>query len=160
MISQMRVDNYDESKVHNLENYSNELWTILNKCPAGFYHADMHAGNTKYLAGKFTWMDFDKACMSYNVMDFGWLLQTDWLHYHDESLERSRRLFDEVYAGYSMERTMSGDEIKAAIHCVAIIHFEALGLDAKMYNKGYAPWLADREYEWLMRWRECCSKII
>jgi len=161
MISQMRTDNYDEEKVRDLEEYADELWVILNKCPAGFYHADMHPGNTKYRNGVFTWMDFDKACISYNVMDYGWLLQTDWLSYEkqEESLAKSLRLLDVVYAGYSMERTLTDDEIKAAIHCVAIIHFEALGLDSKMNNKGYATWLADREYNWLMRWRECCGKI-
>ena len=121
----------------------------------------MHPGNTKYRNGEFTWMDFDKACMSYNVMDIGWLLTTGWIHYHEQkkSVERSRRLFDEVYAGYSIEQPMTGDEIKAALHSTAIIHFEALGLDAKMRNTGYAPWLADREYEWLMRWREYCDKV-
>jgi len=88
---------------------------------------------------------------SVSVINIGWLLTTDWIHYHEQkkSVERSRRLFDEVYAGYSMEQSMTGDEIKAALHSTAIIHFEALGLDAKMRNTGYAPWLADREYEWL-----------
>ena len=108
--------------------------------------------------GRVFFIHFDKVCMSYNVMDIGWLLTTDWLHYNKESLERSRRLLYEVYAGYSMEKPMTGDEIEAALHSAAIIHFEALGLDAKMHNAGYAPWLADREYEWLMRWREECSK--
>ena len=133
----------------------------LSKCRPGFYHADMHPGNTKYRNGQFTWMDFDKACMSYNVMDIGWLLTTGWIHYQNQmqSVERSRRLFDEVYAGYSMEQSMSDDEIKAAIHSTAIIHFEGLGIEAVMHNKGYALWLIDREYEWLMRWRECCNKL-
>jgi Ser/Thr protein kinase RdoA (MazF antagonist) len=122
----------------------------------------MHPGNTKYRSGQFTWMDFDKACMSYNILDIGWLLTTGWVHYHEpkKSVERSRRLFDEVYAGYSMEKSMTSDEIKAALHSVAIIHFEGLGLDAKLRNKGYEPWKNDREYEWLMRWRECCGKLI
>jgi len=162
MISQLRQDNYSEARIRDLEEYANELWAILSKCPAGFYHADMHPGNTKYRNGVFTWMDFDKACMSYNVMDFGWLLQTDWLSYNNQekSVKKSLRLFEEVYAGYSMERTMAENEIKAAIHCTAIIHYEGLGLYAKMHNAGYATWLADREYNWLMRWRECCSKLV
>jgi Ser/Thr protein kinase RdoA (MazF antagonist) len=154
MIAQLSKDNYDEAKVRNLEEYGNELWDVLSKCPAGFYHADMHSGNTKYRGGRFTWMDFDKACVSYPVMDFGWLLETDWVCYHNESRERSRRLFDEVYAGYGMERTLTENEITAALHCVAIIHFEAISLHAKMYGKGVAPRIMDREYEWLMRWRE------
>lgn len=160
MLQQMRRDKYDEAKVRDLEEYGNELWDILKKCPAGFYHADMHSGNTKYRNGLFTWMDFDKACMSYPVMDFGWLLQTDWLRYHKESLDRSRRLFDEVYAGYSMERTMTDIEIAGALHCVAIVHIETLSLDTKLKNKGLELWLMNREYEWLMRWRECCNKLI
>jgi Ser/Thr protein kinase RdoA (MazF antagonist) len=162
MIHQLRIDGYNETKVRDLEEYGNELWEVLNKCRAGFYHADMHPGNTKYRNGQFIWMDFDKACMSYNIMDIGWLLTTGWIHYHEQmkSVERSRRLFDEVYAGYSTEQSMTSDEIKAAIHSTAIIHFEGLGLEAKMHNKGYATWLVDREYEWLMRWRECCGKIV
>ena len=110
-------------------------------------------------------MDFDKACMSYNVMDIGWLLTCDWVHYHEQkkSVQRSRRLFDEVYAGYSTEQPMTGDEIKAALHSVAIIHYESLSLDLWLnlvrLDNGIAPWLADREYKWLMRWRECCAKL-
>ena len=159
LIHQLRLDGYAETKVRDLEEYGNELWAILSKCRPGFYHADMHPGNTKYCNGQFTWMDFDKACISYNVMDIGWLLTTDWLHYHKESLERSRRLFDEVYAGYSMEKSMNDDEIKAAIHSSAIIHFEDMSLNVKMHNRGIKSWILDREYEWLMRWREGCAKL-
>jgi len=159
IILQMRRDNYDEAKIRDLENYGNELWAILRKCPAGFYHADMHSGNTKYRNGRFTWMDFDKACMSYPVMDFGWLLETDWICFHKESVARSLRLFDEVYAGYSMERTMTEDEIAAALHCVAIVHFEALSLDTKIYGKGHPTWIWDREHDWLMRWRDACGRL-
>ena len=75
-IHRLRLDGYNETKVCNLEKYANELWAVLNKCRPGFYHADMHPGNTKYRNGQFTWMDFDKACFSYNVMDIGWLLTT------------------------------------------------------------------------------------
>ena len=159
MIHQLRLDGYDESKVRDLEEYGNELWTVLNKCRPGFYHADMHPGNTKYRNRKFIWMDFDKACLSYNVMDIGWLLTTDWLRYHKESLERSWRLFDEVYAGYSMEQSMTDNEIKAALHSAAIIHFDDMSLNVKMYNRVIKSWILDREYEWLMRWREGCAKL-
>ena len=122
----------------------------------------MHCGITKYRDGQFTWMDFDKACMSYNVMDIGWLLTTGWIHYHEQekSVERSRRLFEEVYAGYSTEQSMTDSEIGAALHSAAIIHFEGLGLDSIRLNRGIEPLIIDREYEWLMRWRECCAKLI
>ena len=156
MIRQLRLDGYDEAKTRGFEEYGKELWTILSKCRDGFYHADMHPGNTKYRGGQFTWMDFDKACLSYNVLDIGWLLTTDWLHYHKESLERSRRLFEEVYAGYSAEKSMTADEIQAALHSAAIIHYDDMSINIKMYNRGIKPRILDREYEWLMRWREGC----
>jgi Ser/Thr protein kinase RdoA (MazF antagonist) len=162
MIHQLRLDGYDETKVRNLEEYGNELWTVLKKCRAGFYHADMHLGNTKYRNGQFTWMDFDKACMSYNIMDIGWLLTTGWIHYHEQekSVERSRRLFDDVYAGYNMEQSMTDNEIKAALHSTAVIHFDDMSINIKMHNRGIKKWILDREYEWLMRWRECCAKLM
>ncbi len=160
LISQLRKQDYDEDKVCGLEDYAIELRKMLMKCPAGFYHADMHSGNTKYRNGQFTWMDFDKACMSYNVMDFGWLLETDWVCFHDESLERSRCLFDEVYAGYSTERTLIANEITAVFHSVAMVHYEALSIETKIRGNGLEQWLIDREYEWLMRWRECCDKLL
>jgi len=159
IIQQMHRDHYNEAKIRDLEEYGNELWAILSKCPAGFYHADMHSGNTKYRNGLFTWMDFDKACMSFPIMDFGWLLETDWVCFHKESVERSLQLFDEVYAGYSMERTMTNDEIAAALHCVAMVHFEMLSMDTNLYGKGHPIWVWDREHDWLMRWREACGKL-
>jgi len=160
LFSLMSRDNYDKAKARNIEEYGNELRAMLRNLPAGFYHADMHPGNTKYCNGKFTWMDFDKACISYRIMDFGWLLETDYVHFHDESLERSRRLFDEVYAGYSMEQTLTDKEIAAVFHCVAVVHYEANVLDATMRNGCVIPHILDREHEWLMRWRECCNKLV
>jgi Ser/Thr protein kinase RdoA (MazF antagonist) len=156
----MLRDNYDESKTRDIEEYGNELWDILKKCPTGYFHADMHTGNTKYRDGKFIWMDFDRACISYPIMDIGWLLETDWLCFHEESLDRSRSLFDEVYAGYTMERTLTDGEIAAVFHSIAMIHYEGVASDTILKNKKLETWLMDREYEWLMRWRECCGKLI
>jgi Ser/Thr protein kinase RdoA (MazF antagonist) len=102
----MRRDNYDKAKAHDLEIYGIELWDILKNLPTGFYHADMHTGNAKYRNGQFTWMDFDMACMSYPVLDLAWLAETDYVWFHEESIDRSRAVLDEIYAGYSMERTL------------------------------------------------------
>jgi len=160
LFSYMRRDNYDKAKIRDFEEYGNELRDMLKNLPVGFYHADMHSGNTKYRNEQFTWMDFDKACMSYRIMDFGWLLETDYVHFHKESLERSRRLFDEVYAGYSTEQTLTDDEIAAIFHSVAVVHYEANVLDIRLNNRPIIPDIMDREHSWLMRWRECCNKLI
>ncbi|MBN2075061.1 MAG: phosphotransferase [Dehalococcoidales bacterium] len=159
LVSLMRRDNYDEVKTRNIEEYGNELWNILKKCPTGYFHADMHTGNTKYHNGKFIWMDFDRASISYPIMDIGWLLEIDWLCFHEESLDRSRSLFEEIYNGYTLERPLTDGEIAAVFHSVAMIHYEGVASNTIMKNKKLETWLMDREYEWLMRWRECCSKL-
>ena len=155
----LRGDGYDGANTRDFMEYGNELKAMLENLPRGFYHADMHPGNTKYRGGLFTWMDFDKACESYRVMDFGWLLETDWVYFHDESIERSRRLFDEVYAGYGAERELTGAEIAAVYHCVAAVHYEAIVLDRLLGDKPLNPKILDREHDWLMRWRESCHKL-
>ena len=160
MIWLMRRDNCDETQIRDLEEYGDELWDILKKCPTGYFHADMHTSNTKYRGGKFIWMDFDRASISYPIMDIGWLLETDWICFHEESLYRSRELFDEIYAGYTMERQLTDGEIAAVFHSVAMIHYEGVASDAILKNRKLEKWLMNREHDWLMRWREACSKLI
>jgi len=154
----LRRDNYDEAKLRDFEMYGNELRSILKKLPAGFCHGDPHAGNTKYRGGQFTWMDFDNASMSYPMLDIGWMIETSYVVFKKESLDHSRRVFEEVYAGYTTERTLTDDEVAAALHSVAIMHFGGIVQCALMGHEYHTPRILDREHDWLMRWRECCIK--
>jgi len=159
MIYFMRRDNYDEAKTRGFEEYGNELWHMMEKCTVGFCHDDMHTGNTKYRAGKFTWMDFDRASLSYPVIDLSWLVNNNnFVIFDERALETSRRLFDEVYAGYSMERTLTDNDIAAVFHFIAIEHLDANDMIIK--NRSINKEFMDGQYEWLMRWRDACNKII
>ena len=156
----LRRDNYDEAKVYDLETYGNELRHVLEKLPTGFCHGDPHAGNTKYRGGQFTWMDFDNASISYPMLDIGWMIETSYVVFKKESFERSRRVFEEVYAGYTTERTLTDGEVAACFHSVAIMHFGSIVQTALMGHEYYTRRILDREHDWLMRWRECCSKSV
>jgi Ser/Thr protein kinase RdoA (MazF antagonist) len=159
MVWLLRRDNYNESKIRDFEEYGNELKSILEKLPTGFCHGDPHAGNTKYRSGQFTWMDFDNASMSYPMLDIGWMIETSYVVFKIESFDRSRRMFEEVYAGYTTERTLTDDEVAAAFHCVAIMHFDGTVQNALMGHERYTQQILDREHDWLMRWRDYCEKM-
>ena len=155
----LRRDIYDEAKIRDFNEYGNELRGVLEKLPAGFCHGDPHAGNTKYRNGQFTWMDFDNASMSYPMLDIGWMIETSYVVFKKESLDRSRRVFEEVYSGYTTERTLTYGEIAAALQCVAIMHFGSIVQTGLMGHEWYTRQILDREHDWLMRWRECCGKL-
>jgi Ser/Thr protein kinase RdoA (MazF antagonist) len=155
----LRRDDYDDTKIRDFEEYGNELRSILEKLPLGFCHGDPHAGNTKYRKGQFTWMDFDNASLSYPMLDIGWMIETSYVVFKEESIDHSRRLFEEVYAGYTTERTLTDGEVAAALHCVAIMHFGSIVQTGLIGHERYTRQILDREHGWLMRWRECCEKL-
>jgi Ser/Thr protein kinase RdoA (MazF antagonist) len=157
--SALRRDGYDPGKIRDLEEYGNELWAMVEPLPAGFCHGDMHTGNTAYHAGVFTWMDFDRASISQPVIDLGWLSDgTDFNNYDDGAFDRSRRLFDALYEGYSRERPMTDAEIAAVLPSVAIIHYDLFGEFLNAWGETARPASIDEQHDWLMRWREVCAK--
>ena len=101
-------------------------------------------------------MDFDAASLAYPVIDLSWLINhTNFPVFDKRELDVMRRLFDEMYAGYSMERTLTDHEISSVFHFVVVIfHGNAHGL--KTLNKEFM----NRHYDWLMRWREACYKLV
>ncbi|MCL2323410.1 MAG: phosphotransferase [Oscillospiraceae bacterium] len=159
LIMLIRRDGYDKAKIKDIEEYGNELWTMVEKLPKGFCHGDMHTGNTVYYNKQFTWMDFDRAAISYPVIDVGWLTDaTDFNVFDDGAFDRSRKLFNVLYEGYSMERQMTKEEISAVFGCTAIIHFDLISSILIRNNETLSKELFDEQHDWLMRWRELCAK--
>lgn len=155
----LRRDGYDPGKIRDLEEYGNELWAMVEPLPAGFCHGDMHTGNTAYHGGVFTWMDFDRASVSRPAIDVGWLSDgTDFNHYDEGAFDRSRRLFDALYEGYSRERPMADAEIAAVLPAVAIIHYDLFGEFLTAWGETARPASIDEQHGWLMHWREACTK--
>lgn len=155
----LRRDGYDPAKICDLAEYGDELWAAVEPLPAGFCHGDMHTGNTAYRGGVFTWMDFDRASVSRPVIDVGWLADgTDFNRFDDEAFDRSRRLLDALYEGYSRERPMTDAEIAAVLPSVAIIHYDLFGEFLNAWGETMRPALMDEQHDWLMRWRAACAR--
>jgi Ser/Thr protein kinase RdoA (MazF antagonist) len=161
LIELLRRDHQDEGKRRDLEDYGNALWASVEKLPAGFCHGDMHTGNTVYRNGQFTWMDFDRVSCSFPIVDMGWLADgTDFNVFDDGALDRSRRLFDVLYAGYSRERLLTDGEIKAVFDCVAMIHYDLWSSIVIANNQTIQKEFLDQQHDWLMRWRELCARTL
>jgi len=159
LIALMRRDGMDESQIRDLEEYGNWLWAAVEKLPDGFCHGDMHTGNTVLRGGAFIWMDFDRAACSHPVLDVGWLTDgSDFNVFDDGALDRSMRLFDELYKGYSMERALTDGEISAVFPCIAIIHYDLISSIVLSHNETLRKEFVDEQHGWLMRWRELCAK--
>ncbi len=159
-VSALRRDGYDPAKTRDLEEYGNELWSMVEKLPRDFCHGDMHTGNTRYRGGVFTWMDFDRASISPSVIDMGWLADgTDFGTFDGGAIDRSRRLLDVLYEGYSKERSMSEAEIAAVLPAVAIIHYDLFGEFLNAWGETVCLASVDRQHDWLMRWRDACAKV-
>ena len=159
-IAAMRRGGHDEVKIRDMEEYGNELWSAVEKLPQGFCHGDMHPGNTAYHGGTFTWMDFDRASFSHPAIDVGWLTDgTDFNVFDNGALDRSRELFDEILAGYSMERTLTQGEISAVFGCTALIHFDLFSSFVATKNGIISKEQVDEQHGWLMGWRELCEKM-
>jgi len=155
----LRRDGYDPGKIRDLEEYGNELWAAVDALPPGFCHGDMHTGNTAYRGGVFTWMDFDRASLSRSVVDVGWLADgTDFNNFDDGAFDRSRRLLDALYEGYSKERPMTDAEIAAVLPSVAIIHYDLFGEFLNAWGETARTASIDEQHDWLMRWREACAR--
>jgi len=160
-IKAMRLGGFEETKIRDIEEYGNRLWTTIKNLPPGFCHGDMHTGNTAYFGGVFTWMDFDRASLSSPAVDVGWLSDgTNFNIFDDGALERSRKLFDVIYAGYSMERTMTQSEISAVFGCIALIHYDLFSSYVACKNGILTKDQVDEQHGWLMRWRDLCDKMI
>jgi aminoglycoside phosphotransferase (APT) family kinase protein len=159
-IAAMHRGGHDEAKIRDIEEYGSALWAAVERLPQGFCHGDMHTGNTVYRGGVFTWMDFDRASFSHPVIDIGWLTDgTDFNAFDDGALDRSRRLFDEILAGYSMERTMTQGEISSVFGCTALIHYDLFSSFVASKNGNITKAQVDEQHGWLMRWRKLCENL-
>ena len=159
-IAALRLGGHDEAKVRDLESYGHELWAALEAMPGGFCHGDMHTGNTRYRGGAFTWMDFDRAGRSHPVIDLGWLTDgTDFNAFDDGALERSRRLFEPIFDGYTRERSLSQGEITAVFGCTALIHYDLFTSYVVHKHGTVTRGQLDEQHGWLMRWRELYEKM-
>lgn len=127
-ISIMRELDFDSGKVIELEHYGNKLWERMQSLPKGFSHGDLHTGNmiTNH-SGQYVLFDFDEASGDYPSMDVAYMSDdTNFNLFHDAAYDRTMRLYERFYSGYSKIRTLSDNEFYAVFDFIAIRHYQII----------------------------------
>ncbi|MGZ9583076.1 phosphotransferase [Paenibacillus marinisediminis] len=160
-ISIMRELNVDSGKVLELEHYGNELWERMRSLPKGFSHGDLHTGNMiKNQRGQYVLFDFDEASGDYPSMDVAYMSDdTNFNHFHESAYDRTMRLYERFYSGYSKIRTLSDNEFHAVFDFIAIRHYQIISRIVRCQGlSSISKDFCDEQYSWLIRWKNLCMK--
>jgi len=158
-ISIMRALDFHSEKILELEHYGNELWKQISELPKSFCHGDLHTGNMiKNKSGEYVLFDFDDASGDYPSMDVAYMSDdTNFNHFHETMYDKTMRLYERFYSGYSKIRTLSIKEFHAVFDFIAIRHFQIISRIVRSQGlQCVSEQFCDEQYDWLMRWKELC----
>jgi Ser/Thr protein kinase RdoA (MazF antagonist) len=103
--------------------------------------------------------DFDVASRAYSVIDVATLSDaSDFFTFCDEAYDNTSRRLERFCQGYSRERTLTDAEMTAVFDFIAVRHFELIPTIVECQGVSLATDYIDRQYAWLMNWRELCAK--
>lgn len=160
-ISIMRKLDFDAGKILELEQYGNELWDRITKLPKNFCHGDLHTGNMiRNQSGEYVLFDFDDASGDYPSMDVAYMSDdTNFNHFHESMYDKTMRLYERFYSGYSKVRTLSSNEFHAVFDFIAIRHFQIISRIVRCQGlQSISKQFCDEQYGWLEKWQELCIK--
>lgn len=142
--------------------YGNELWEKVKDLSRGYCHCDLYRGNIHKAGGKAMYVvDFDTSCMAFPMYDVVLFCNdTHYFEFQEEGFLRSKARLERFMAGYSRYCSLSKEEISAFYHMIAMYHFQlqATMLELYGYDTGKFEFF-DRQYDWLIRWKEQCQKM-
>ena len=160
-VSIMRELDYQSNKILELEHYGNELWERITKLPKGFCHGDLHTGNMiKNSRGDYVLLDFDEASGDYPSMDVAYMSDdTNFNRFYESMYDKSMRLYDRFYSGYSKVRSLSDNEFHAVFDFIAIRHFQIISRIVRCQGlQSISKEFCEEQYGWLTKWKELCIK--
>jgi Ser/Thr protein kinase RdoA (MazF antagonist) len=147
--------------IADLEQYGQQLWRRIVQLPASFCHGDLHTGNMlRNPAGDYVLFDWDDASGDYPAMDVTYLTDdTHFNQFQDGMVERTLRLFERFYSGYSRVRTLSDNECQAVFDFIAIRHFQIIARIVRCQGlSSISMDFCKEQHDWLMRWQELCLR--
>lgn len=160
-ISIMRELDFDSGKILELEQYGNRLWERITKLPKSFCHGDLHTGNMiRNQSGEYVLLDFDDASGDYPSMDVAYMSDdTNFNHFHESMYDKTMRLYERFYTGYSKVRTLSDNEFQAVFDFIAIRHFQIISRIVRCQGlQSISKKICEEQYGWLVNWQELCVK--
>lgn len=160
-ISIMREKSFDPDKILELQQYGDELWAHISKLPKSFCHGDLHTGNMiRNEKGEYVIFDFDDASGDCPSMDVAYMSDdTNFNKFHESMYDKTMRLFERFYSGYSKICVLSDIECNSIFDFIAVRHFQIISRIVRCQGlQSLDDKDCQEQYEWLMKWRELCSK--
>jgi Ser/Thr protein kinase RdoA (MazF antagonist) len=160
-INILKKKNYDENKIKMFHEYGNTLWKKVEMLPRGFCHGDMHRGNLlRTSSGKYYLLDFDTSCNAFPIYDIMVMCNsTNYFDFDEKGYQKSKSTYESFLKGYTKLCTLSDMELKAFYDLIAIYHYQLQATIIEIYGLDCVDIkFLDKQLDWLMRWREQCSK--
>ena len=149
------------SKVSDLNDYGFELWSRISLLPKYFCHGDFHTGNIiRNFNNQYIFFDYDDMSGDWPIMDIAYLSDiTSFNNYSDKMFENVQKQFYKVNLGYKKNILINQNEYEAIFDFIALRRyqifsriFRCTGLDSISKED------CNKQYNWLMKWRNCCQK--
>lgn len=158
-IQMLERDHYDPARIREFAEYGNDLWSNLAPLPQGFCHGDLHTGNMVLNQHGFILFDFDISSSAFPVIDVATLCdETHFNNFDTDGYDKTMRMFEAFYQGYSRLRSLSDPEIRGIFDFIPIRHYELFATIFLTHNETIRVPGIDEQYHWMMRWRELCAK--
>lgn len=127
----------------------------------GVCHGDLHAGNARFdQEGQLTLFDFDSFGYGWRAIDIGvYHVSYDWMNLSAEIKRKKDRFWAAFVDGYSLERSLSQNELLATELCLPLRHFELMGLTIRYWSPQIGTgWINDDYFDqhisWFKRWSD------
>lgn len=97
--------------------------------------------------------DFDEASGDYPSMDVAYMSDdTNFNLFHDSAYDKTMRLYERFYSGYSKIRTSSDNEFHAVFDFIAIRHYQIISRIVRCQGlSSISKDFCDEQYNWLIR---------
>jgi len=158
----LRRKAYPEIKLARYIEYGDALWESVKALPRGFCHGDLHRGNLLLTpSGQLYLLDFDTSCLGFPAYDAMVICDaTDYFYFDPGGFDRATRIYGEFLNGYTRHHSITDAERDAFYSLIAIRHYQLQATIVEMNGLDcIGEAFIDRQLDWLMRWREQCSKV-
>ncbi|OKP91675.1 hypothetical protein A3844_00680 [Paenibacillus helianthi] len=152
---------WDSEKIQELKLYGDELWKRISKLPTSFCHGDLHTGNMiRNQSGEYVLLDWDDASGDYPSMDVAYMSDdTHFNEFHPSMYDRTMRLFERFYSGYSRTCSLSGNECNAIFDFIAVRHFQIISRIVRSQGlSSISIAFCEEQYNWLTKWQKLCLR--
>jgi len=162
-INLMKEFNYSPGRTNELEEYGDILWNNIEKTKQGFCHGDLNPSNFIKANNEYVFFDFDCAGISYPINDIFTICSVTQTFACFEKIEFSKpkEKYFLLKKGYEKHRKLYEYDLSAMYSFAGVCcYWMAAQHDKYKSAIEGRNWLNenffDKNYEWLMRWKEYC----